>query len=84
MGAEPRGRAIRDGFVWATGLAGRSRVDHQTSKDKPFAISKWEVWQAYQRVKANKGAPGVDGCSMEAFETDLRGNLYKIWNRSVS
>ena len=59
-------------------------MDHQTSKDKPFAISKWEVWQAYQRVKANKGAPGVDGCSMEAFETDLRGNLYKIWNRMSS
>jgi RNA-directed DNA polymerase len=59
-------------------------VDHQASKNKPFAISKWEVWQAYQRVKANKGAPGVDGRSIEAFETDLRGNLYKIWNRMSS
>jgi RNA-directed DNA polymerase len=84
MGVEPRGRAIGDGFVRATGKAGRSRVDHQTSKNKPFAISKWEVWQAYQRVKANKGAAGVDGCSVEAFETDLRGNLYKIWNRMSS
>src|SRR5919108_4767027 len=84
MGVEPRGRAIGDGFVRATGTAGRSRVDHQASKNKPFAISKWEVWQAYQQVKANKGAPGVDGCSIEAFEADLRGNLYKIWNRMSS
>src|SRR5512133_4312781 len=84
MGVEPRGRAIGDGFVRATGKAGRSRVDHQTSKNKPFAISKWEVWQAYQRVKANKGAAGVDGCSVEAFETDLRNNLYKVWNRMSS
>ena len=30
------------------------------SKDKPFAISKWVVWEAYQRVKANDGAAGVD------------------------
>lgn len=49
--------------------------------DKPFAISKLLVWEAYERVKANKGAAGVDGCSIEDFEKDLRGNLYKIWNR---
>jgi RNA-directed DNA polymerase len=59
-------------------------VDHQAAKNKPFVISKWEVWQAYQQVKANKGAPGVDGCSIEAFEEDLRGNLYKVWNRMSS
>lgn len=45
---------------------------------KSFEISKWEVWQAYERVKANKGAPGVDPGSLEGFETDLRGNLYKL------
>ncbi|WP_327289068.1 group II intron reverse transcriptase/maturase [Streptomyces sp. NBC_01198] len=52
--------------------------------DKPFAISKLLVWEAYERVKANKGAAGVDGCSIEDFEKDLRGNLYKIWNRMSS
>ena len=54
------------------------------STSKPFDISKQEVWQAYLRVKANKGAPGVDGCSIEDFESDLKGNLYKIWNRMSS
>jgi RNA-directed DNA polymerase len=53
-------------------------------KDKPFAISKWTVWEAYQRVKANDGAAGVDGESIEEFERDLKGNLYKLWNRLSS
>ena len=52
------------------------------SSVKPFEISKWEVWEAYERVKANKGAPGVDGCSIEVFEADLENNLYKIWSVS--
>ena len=54
------------------------------SSAKPFDISKWEIWEAYQKVKANKGAPGVDGVDLTAFEKDLRDNLYKIWNRMSS
>jgi hypothetical protein len=50
-------------------------------KGKAFAISKWVVWEAYQRVKANDGAAGVDGKSIDEFERDLKGNLYKLWNR---
>ena len=53
-------------------------------KDKSFEIPKRLVWEAYKRVKANKGAAGVDGQSIEEFETDLRNNLYKIWNRMSS
>src|SRR5881409_4303041 len=53
-------------------------------KDKPFEISKWVVWEAYQKVKANDGAAGVDGESIEEFERDLKGNLYKLWNRLSS
>jgi RNA-directed DNA polymerase len=51
---------------------------------KPFDISKWEVQEAYQKVKANKGAPGVDGVALAEFEKDLKGNLYKIWSRMSS
>ena len=53
-------------------------------KDKPFTIPKQLAWEAYRRVKANKGAAGVDRVSMGDFEKDLRGNLYKIWNRMSS
>jgi len=51
---------------------------------KSFDISKNIVWQAYKRVKANKGAAGVDEQTMSDFEQDLKGNLYKIWNRMSS
>jgi len=51
---------------------------------KPFKISKHVVWEAYKRVKANKGAAGIDGESIAAFEENLKDNLYKIWNRMSS
>ena len=54
------------------------------SPDKPFEISKWAVQEAWEKVKANKGAPGVDGVSIEGFEADLHNNLYKVWNRMSS
>jgi len=56
-------------------------MDKLKSAGKSFEISKWEVWEAYRQVKANKGAPGVDKVTLEDFETDLQGNLYTIWNR---
>ncbi len=51
---------------------------------KPFVISKQLVMEAFKRVKANAGAAGVDGKSIEEFERNLKGNLYKIWNRMSS
>jgi group II intron reverse transcriptase/maturase len=59
-------------------------MDRLKVSGKPFDISKREVWEAYEKVKANKGAPGVDGCSIDVFEKDLKNNLYKIWNRMSS
>jgi RNA-directed DNA polymerase len=54
------------------------------SKAKPFGISKRVVFESYLRVKANKGAAGVDEESIADFEKDLKNNLYKIWNRMSS
>jgi len=54
------------------------------SKVKPFNISKQVVWEAYKRVKANKGAAGVDEETIAEFEEDLKDNLYKLWNRMSS
>ncbi len=53
-------------------------------KTKSFEISKHVVWEAYERVKANKGAAGIDDESIAAFEENLKDNLYKIWNRMSS
>lgn len=52
--------------------------------NKSFEIPKQRVWEAYRRVRANKGAAGVDGQSVADFEADLKDNLYKIWNRMSS
>jgi len=54
------------------------------SEAKPFSISKQEVWDAYQRVKANQGAAGIDEQSIAQFEEHLKDNLYKLWNRMSS
>jgi len=59
-------------------------VSELKSLDKPFEISKWAVQEAWEKVKANKGAPGVDEVTIEAFEADLKNNLYKVWNRMSS
>jgi len=54
------------------------------SEAKPYRISKHLVEKAFRLVRANQGAAGVDGQTVEAFEEDLKGNLYKVWNRMSS
>jgi len=54
------------------------------SEAKSFCISKWEVWEAYKKVRANQGAAGVDGQTIAEFEEGLKNNLYKVWNRMSS
>ncbi len=51
---------------------------------KSFDIPKSWVWQAYLKVKSNKGSAGADGVDLDAFEEDVGPNLYKIWNRLSS
>jgi RNA-directed DNA polymerase len=59
---------------------GRTSVN----KAKPFCIEMRDVWEAYKRMKANRGAAGVDGESIAEFDSDLKNNLYRIWNRMSS
>ena len=54
------------------------------NQTKSFSISKRQVWDAYKRVKANRGGAGVDGQSIEEFDKDMKNNLYKLWNRLSS
>lgn len=58
--------------------------DELVTSTKSFEISKHVVLAAYRRVKANRGAAGIDNESIEMFEADLKGNLYRIWNRMSS
>jgi len=58
--------------------------EEPVSEAKPYNLPKQLVWKAYRQVKANRGAAGVDGQSLAAFEENLEDNLYKIWNRMAS
>ena len=59
-------------------------MDQPKSKDRPFAISKQAVMEAFRKVRANQGGPGVDGCTIEEFESELQNRLYVMWNRMSS
>ena len=58
--------------------------EEPTKPTKPFAIDKRAVWKAYQVVKANRGAAGVDEETIAEFEKKLSSNLFKLWNRLCS
>ena len=58
--------------------------DEPVTSAKPFVVPKRLIWDAYQRVKANRGAAGVDGQSISDFDRNLSRNLYQIWNRMSS
>jgi RNA-directed DNA polymerase len=51
---------------------------------KSFEIPKRLVYEAWEKVRANNGAPGVDAVSIAEFSSNLEGNLYKLWNRMSS
>lgn len=61
-----------------------NRMMTTNTTDKPFNISKRQVYEAYKAVKSNQGAAGVDKETIEQFEANLQGNLYKLWNRMSS
>jgi RNA-directed DNA polymerase len=58
--------------------------DEFVTAAKPFDIPKRLVWEAYKRVKANRGAAGVDKQSITEFDCKRDRNLYRIWNRMTS
>lgn len=80
MALERRGRVVLP--ETSVNPKGEERVT--TAKPKTFEIPKGLVWKAYTLVKANKGAGGIDGQSLDEFEGALSDNLYRIWNRMSS
>lgn len=53
-------------------------------KTKPFPVTKHQVWEAWERVRANQGGAGINRQSLADFEPDLGNNLYEAWNRMAS
>ena len=78
MRPERRGRVVRPSTQ-----VNRQR-EELVDEAKPYRISKQQVYAAFLRVKANKGAAGIDDETIEAFESKLKDNLYRIWNRMSS
>src|SRR5207342_3012309 len=42
------------------------------------------IVEAWEKVRADNGAPGVDAVGIGVFQEQLRDNLYKLWNRMSS
>ena len=57
-------------------------IDYYEAKSQP--ITRLMVWQAYKKVKANKGAAGVDAMSWAYLDSHAKTLLYKLWNRLSS
>ena len=82
MGPERRGRADQgQSGANPPGEEPRARLRPEV---KPFEIDKRLIYEAWEKVRANNGAPGVDAVSIGLFEEQLKNNLYKLWNRMCS
>ena len=79
MEAERRGQPVQSKNGGQPTNGRSSRIE-----TKPFNISKRCVYEAFKRVKANRGGYGIDAESLSDFEKDLSNNLYKLWNRMSS
>ena len=83
MGSQRRGRAVH-GRLEAN-PSGEEPTDRPRQKKlKSFEIPKRLVFEAWKKVRANSGAPGVDAVSIDDFAADEVDNLYKLWNRMSS
>jgi RNA-directed DNA polymerase len=82
MGSERRGRA--DQGQMEANPAGEELTKRSRPKTKSFEIPKRLVFEAWEKVRANQGAPGVEAVSIAEFQQRESDNLYRLWNRMSS
>ena len=82
MGLERRGRADRG--QPSANPQGEEPQARPRAEVKPFEIGRRLIYEAWKKVRANKGAPGVDAVSIGLFEQQWQDNLYKLWSRMSS
>ena len=82
MGSEQRGRAGQ--IDRRSTPLGEEPTEGSKPEAKSFEIRKRLVYEAWMKVQANDGAPGVDAVSTKEFAAGERNNLYKLWNRMAS
>jgi len=51
-------------------------IDYYETKSQP--ITRVMVWEAYKKVRANKGSGGIDNMTWEWLENNLSTELYKL------
>lgn len=78
------GEERRSGVVQLSEEANPATGRSDRNSTKPYHIAKRAVWDAYQQVKANRGAAGIDDETIAMFEQNLAKNQYKLWNRMSS
>jgi RNA-directed DNA polymerase len=83
MGLERRDRAgqVEQKSTSRAGPSGEEPMGRPRSKVKSFDIPKRLIVDAWEKVKVNAGAPGVDAVSVAQFDADVKNSLYKVWNR---
>ena len=83
MRAGAKGPGMSKGLVLEVNPSGEEPTDGPKQKLKSFEIPNRLVFEAWKKVQANSGAPGVDAVSIDDFAADEVNNLYKLWNRDV-
>jgi RNA-directed DNA polymerase len=81
MGAERRAKVIQLELPLAT-FIDKGRDNGIETKSLP--ITKRMVWEAYKKVRSNKGAAGIDEETLDMYKERLSDNLYILWNRLSS
>jgi hypothetical protein len=81
MGAERRTEVVQ--LELALPTLGNQRMNG-TTPTRGIPITKQMVWDAFKKVRSNKGSAGIDNQTLADYELKLKANLYKLWNRLSS